>query len=108
MGLVLILLGVLVLIAVRLWRKLLAVQHELDYLSTILTALEERAAGLVPGYEPRSNAIVRGLADVELERRALRTELDESRESRRRARLARATMITRADPERYASLLRRK
>lgn len=107
-GLVLVLLGVFVLLVLRLWRKAAGLQGELSRLAEILTELEERAARLVPEYRPRPNAVVRGMAEVERERRRLRAELDERRESRRRARLERATMITHADPMRYAHLAKRK
>lgn len=106
-GLVLVLLAVLAVSAWWLFRKLIALQSELSNLGELLEQLQARAEELVAPYQPRRIAILRGLSEVETERRLLLDERAQRRLARREARLARARLLITADPMRFASIARK-
>ncbi|WP_424465535.1 hypothetical protein [Pseudoclavibacter helvolus] len=105
-GLVLILLGVLGALGYWLFRKAVLLQGELASLEVLLEAFEQRAQTLVSFTPPRSNAIVRGLREVQVERGALREALDEHKAQRREERLERGRVLTTADPFQYEHLVK--
>lgn len=105
-GLVLILLSVLGTLGYWLFKKAVLLQGELASLEVLLEAFEKRAQTLVSFTPPRSNAIVRGLREVQVERGALREALDETKEQRREQRLQRGRDLTTADPSQFEHLVK--
>lgn len=107
-GLVLVLLATLALIALWLYRKLMALLAEFERLSEVQEELVARAEALVAPYEARQPAVARDRAQVERERRTIAARRAERKERRRDERLAHARRITTADPMQYAHLARKK
>lgn len=107
-GLVLVLLATLAILGVHLYRKAMALMAEVGRLSDLQAQLAEQADAVVKPYEPVPNAIVRGQAQVELERRGLRAIRYARSAQRREARIAHARELTTADPMQYADLVRKK
>ncbi|MBF4458728.1 MULTISPECIES: hypothetical protein [unclassified Pseudoclavibacter] len=102
----LILLGVLGALGYWLFKKVVLLQGELAGLEVLLEAFEKRAQTLVSFTPPRSNAIVRGLREVQVERGALKEALDETKEQRHEQRLERGRELTTADPFQYEHLVK--
>ena len=107
-GLVLVLIGVLTLCAWRLGGKLLALRDELDALQRLLEALEARAEELVEVSERARPAILQPIDDVRAAHRARRRLVDQVKDERRAARIARGKLLTTADPMAFAHLTQRK
>ena len=105
-GLVLVLLAVLGALGYWLFRKVVLLQGELAKFEVLLEAFEQRAQTLVSFTPPRSNAIARGLRDVQVERGALREALDETKEQRREQRLQHGRDLTTADPSQFEHLVK--
>ncbi|WP_146080198.1 hypothetical protein [Pseudoclavibacter sp. RFBG4] len=102
----LILLVVLGTLGYWLFKKVVLLQGELASLEVLLEAFEKRAQTLVSFTPPRSNAIVRGLREVQVERGALKEALDETKEQRHEKRLERGRDLTTADPFQYEHLVK--
>ncbi|PPG29283.1 hypothetical protein [Pseudoclavibacter sp. RFBB5] len=105
-GLVLVLLAVLGALGYWLFRKVVLLQGELAKFEVLLEAFEQRAQTLVSFTPARSNAIVRGLREVQVERGELNDVRDETKEQRREQRLERARDLTTADPFQYEHLVK--